>query len=226
MSASEKNNVNRQLMLSEGERMSGERKINPVNDNADKAMTYRELMGKYKKAVKSECYFEAMLISYAFLEDRLRSYLYYIGVFRTKDSYKFDNKKIKPYIKAMVEKYSENTKLNVSSISAKMNIVRSVQLWYKDGCRNDDNSLYLSELAECIDVCGDADEMLDILNRISEWCEYRNEVVHAVLNKNLNSLYSELRDRVEDGMALGRMIDKQISAMKRRDNVRKALKLK
>ena len=226
MSASEKNNVNRQLMLSEGERMSGERKINPVNDNADKAMTYRELMGKYKKAVKSECYFEAMLISYAFLEDRLRSYLYYIGVFRTKDSYKFDNKKIKPYIKAMVEKYSENTKLNVSSISAKMNIVRSVQLWYKDGCRNDDNSLYLSELAECIDVCGDADEMLDILNRISEWCEYRNEVVHAVLNKNLNSLYSELSDRVEDGMALGRIIDKQISAMKRRDNVRKALKLK
>ena len=65
-----------------------------------------------------------------------------------------------------------------------------------------------------------------ILNRISEWCEYRNEVVHAVLNKNLNSLYSELRDRVEDGMALGRIIDKQISAMKRRDNVRKALKLK
>ena len=206
--------------------MSGERKIKPVNDNADKATTYRELMSKYKKAVKSECYFEAMLITYAFLEDRLRSYLYYIGVFRTKASYKFDNQKVKPYIKAMVEKYSENTKLSVLSISAKMNIVRSVQLWYKEGCRNDDNSLYLSELAECIDVCGDADEMLDTLNRISEWCEYRNEVVHAVLNKNLNSLYSELSDRVEDGMALGRIIDKQISAMKRRNNVRKALKLK
>ena len=183
-------------------------------------------MSKYKKAVKSECYFEAMLITYAFLEDRLRSYLYYIGVFRTKDSKKFDNQKVKPYIKAMVEQYSENTKLSVLSISAKMNIVRSVQLWYKEGCRNDDNSLYLSELAECIDVCGDADEMLDTLNRISEWCEYRNEVVHAVLNKNLNSLYSELSDRVEDGMALGRIIDKQISAMKRRNNVRKALKLK
>ena len=214
------------LCCRKGKIMSGERKINPVNDNADKATTYRELMSKYKKAVKSECYFEAMLITYAFLEDRLRSYLYYIGVFRTKASYKFDNQKVKPYIKAIVEKYSENTKLSVSSISAKMNIVRSVQLWYKDGCRNEDNSLYLSELAECIDVCGDADEMLDTLNRISEWCEYRNEVVHAVLNKNLNSLYSELSDRVEDGMALGRIIDKQISAMKRRNNVRKALKLK
>lgn len=206
--------------------MSKTRKIKPVNDNADKEKTYTELMSKYKKAVKSECYFEAMLITYAFLEDRLRSYLYYIGIFNSRDSRKFDSQKVKPYIKAMVEKYSENTKLSVSSISAKMNIVRSVQLWYKEGCRNDDNSPYLSELAECIDVCGDADEMLDTLNRISEWCEYRNEVVHAVLNKNLNSLYSELSDRVEDGMALGRIIDKQISAMKRRDNVRKALKLK
>ena len=44
--------------------MSGKRKIKPVNDNVDKAMTYRELMSKYKKAVKSECYFEAMLITY------------------------------------------------------------------------------------------------------------------------------------------------------------------
>ena len=169
-----------------------------------------------------------MLITYAYLEDRLRSYLYYIGIFNSRDSSKFDSQKVKPYIKAIVEEYSErkNTKLSVSSISAKMNIVRSVQLWYKEGCRNDDNSLYLSELAECIDVCGDADEMLDTLNRISKWCEYRNEVVHAVLNKNLNSLYSELSDRVEDGMALGRIIDKQISAMKRRDNIRKALKLK
>ena len=206
--------------------MTDKRKIKPVNDNADKAMTYKELMSRYKRSLKSECYFEAMLITYAFLEDRLRSYLYYIGVFRMKASYKFDNQKVKPYIKAIVEKYSENTKLSVSSISAKMNIVRSVQLWYKDGCCNDDNCLYLSELAECIDVCGDADEMLDTLTGISEWCKYRNEVVHAVLNKNLNSLYSELSEKVEDGMALGRIIDKQISAMKRRNNVRKALKLK
>ena len=76
-----------------------------MNDNADKATTYRELMSKYKNAVKSECYFEAMLITYAFLEDRLRSYLYYIGIFISKASYKFDTQKVKPYIKAMVKQY-------------------------------------------------------------------------------------------------------------------------
>lgn len=208
--------------------MSVQRKIKPVNDNADKAMTYREFMSKYNKAMKSECYFEALLITYAFIEDRLRSYLYYIGVFTSHNSYKFDCRKTKPYIKAIVEKYSDNksTRLSVSSITGKMNIIRAIQLWYKDGCLNDDNSLYLNELAECIDVCVDADEMLATLNSISEWCNYRNEVVHSVINKNLNSLYSELADKVAAGMALGRIIDKQVSAIKRRNIVRKALKLK
>ena len=208
--------------------MSGSRKIDPVYDNADKAQTYKELMRKYKKAMDSECYFEAMLITYAFLEDRLRAYLYYIGVFKDHKSYKFDNGKIRPYLKNIVEKYSgsKTTDLGVSSISGKMKIIRAVQMWYKDGCPNDDNSIYLNELAECIDIYADADEMLETLDGIKEWCEYRNEVVHAVLNKNLNSLYSELSDRVSRGMELGRIVDKQVAAIKRRNNIRKALKLK
>ena len=208
--------------------MPVQRKIKPVNDNADKAMTYREFMSKYNKAMKSECYFEALLIAYAFIEDRLRSYLYYIGVFTSQNSYKFDCRKTKPYIKEIVEKYSDNksTRLSVSSITAKMNIIRAVQCWYKDCCRNEDNSLYLNELAECIDVCVDADEMLTTLDGIREWCNYRNEIVHAAMNKNLNSLYSELADKVAEGMELGRIIDKQVSAIKRRNNVRKSLMLK
>ena len=75
-------------------------------------------------------------------------------------------------------------------------------------------------------MCVDADEMLTTLNSIREWCNYRNEVVHAAMNKNLNSLYSELADKVADGMELGRIIDKQVSAIKRRNNVRKSLMLK
>ena len=66
--------------------MPVQRKIKPVNDNSDKAMTYREFMSKYNKAMKSECYFEALLIAYAFIEDRLRAYLYYIGVFTSQNS--------------------------------------------------------------------------------------------------------------------------------------------
>ncbi len=39
-----------------------ERKIAPVKDNDDKARTYKENMKKYNSAIKSGCYFEAILI--------------------------------------------------------------------------------------------------------------------------------------------------------------------
>ena len=53
----------------------GKRLIQPVSDNKDKQRTYTENMAKYKKAIAGEFFFEAMLIDYAMLEDRLRSFL-------------------------------------------------------------------------------------------------------------------------------------------------------
>lgn len=59
-----------------------EKHIESVLGNNDKQNTYRKLMGRYKKAVSNEFYFEAMMIVYAALEDRFRSFLYYIGAIR------------------------------------------------------------------------------------------------------------------------------------------------
>ena len=53
------------------------RYIKPVADTMDKQNTYREWIGKYNKAIRYEFYYEAILIDYALLEDRLRSFLYY-----------------------------------------------------------------------------------------------------------------------------------------------------
>ena len=64
----------------------GKRLIQPVSDNKDKQRTYTENMAKYKKAIAGEFFFEAMLIDYAMLEDRLRSFLYYIGLLKSRDS--------------------------------------------------------------------------------------------------------------------------------------------
>ena len=55
------------------------RLISPVTDNIDKQRTYREQMGRYKRAMQEGFYFEAMLISYATIEDRLFSMLYHMA---------------------------------------------------------------------------------------------------------------------------------------------------
>ena len=53
--------------------------VKTILNNKDKQNTYKHLMGKYRKAVNSECYFEALLIVYAMLEDRFRSMIYHSG---------------------------------------------------------------------------------------------------------------------------------------------------
>lgn len=208
--------------------MASERKIEPVKNNADKGKTYQEHTKKYNRAIKSECYFEALLITYAMMEDRLRSYLYYLGCLKSRSSYKFDNNKIRKDIKSLVDQYSGESvrDLGITSITGKMRIVKSVQIWFKQGCQNPEKSVYLEELASCIDVNGDSQEMLDTLDKLRDWCDYRNEIIHALLNKNLDSLYQELPQRAEDGMVLARMIDKHVRRLKSKNSLRKFLKLK
>ncbi len=205
-----------------------ERKIAPVKDNDDKARTYQENMKKYTRAIKSECYFEAILISYAMMEDRLRSYLYYLGCLRSRSSHKFDNKKISADIKDIIATYTDDDvcNLGITSITGKIRIVKSIQKWFEQGYPNPQESGYLEELASCIDINGDPDEMLTILAAIEEWCKYRNEVIHSLLNKNLDSLYTKLPQKAEEGIVLARAIDKHVGRIKRRNTLRKYLKLK
>ena len=63
------------------------------------------------------------------------------------------------------------------------------------------------------------------LHDISEWCNYRNEVIHALLNKNIESLNEELAEQAMEGMKLARYLDAQIAALKKGNVTRKKLGL-
>ena len=75
-----------------------ERKIGVVIDNMDKCYTYAQHKGRYSQAMKYEFYFEALMIDYALMEDRLKSFLYHAGVLQLRTSFKIDcskpNKKV------------------------------------------------------------------------------------------------------------------------------------
>ena len=71
-----------------------ERLVTPVSNNLEKYYTYREYISKYNRAMRGEFYFEALLIDYAMLEDRLRSMLYYMGALQTRDSIKINCKEV------------------------------------------------------------------------------------------------------------------------------------
>ena len=84
-----------------------EKLIKAVTNNVSKQFTYKKLLGRYKLAIKSEFYFEAMIIVYAMLEDRLRSMLYYTGVLANREKLSL-HKKTKIQVRDIVAIYQKD----------------------------------------------------------------------------------------------------------------------
>lgn len=64
------------------------------------------------------------------------------------------------------------------------------------------------------------------IDDVDTWRDYRNEIIHGLLNKNVNSVNADLKAKVEDGMSYARFIDSQVKALKHKDNIRKKMKIK
>ncbi len=199
------------------------RMIKPVIDNADKQRTYREHKVRYKKAMENEFYFEALLIDYALLEDRLRSMIYHMGFLRDRSCFKIWNKKT-DFLKDVVSIYKEKDEsyqLGISSISGKIKIVRCVLKWTactEGDYQKDKHLVALKNKCECLDIDG----LLIAFEKLNEWRDYRNEVIHALMNKNIDSLSVELKQRAEEGMTLATFFDNQEKTLKRGNIIRKS----
>ena len=120
--------------------------IKPVIDNLDKQRTYREHKGRYKRAMENEFFFEALLIDYALLEDRLRSMIYHMGFLQNRKAHKIWKKKYSclQEIVSMYKEDKENCQLGISNISGKAKIVRCILKWaaYTEGDFKEDPHLY------------------------------------------------------------------------------------
>ncbi|MBE6751637.1 MAG: hypothetical protein E7556_03825 [Ruminococcaceae bacterium] len=202
-----------------------ERKICPVIDNMDKRYTYAQHKGRYSQAMKYEFYFEALMIDYALMEDRLKSFLYHAGVLNSRTSHKIDcSKPNKALLKQIYCKYRNKTDVNlpkIQNISGKIDIIRAVLEWVSNTEQNPNDSRYLRTLKnQCESV--DIGDMLNTLKMIEDWCKYRNEVVHALMNKNIDSLRSVLCDKAIEGMELANRLDTYVRDMKKGNKVRKS----
>ncbi len=127
--------------------------INAVSGNKDKQRTYREQYLKYNKAVKEEFFCEAILISYAMIEDRLRSFLYHIGALANRNSINVNCKKTKAQLKEIVLEYKtekENNNLGIKNISGKIKIIRCTLEWAATVTAGYKEDKYLSTLKKTI----------------------------------------------------------------------------
>lgn len=94
------------------------RLIEPVKNNYEKQQTYAENKAKYNRAMKYGFYYETLLIDYAMMEDRLRSFIYHIGGLKTRKDYKIGKGYVHRKLSEIVNDYKdekENNNLGINS---------------------------------------------------------------------------------------------------------------
>lgn len=176
--------------------------IKRVENNKSKGKTFSTLLRKYNEAIETGYYGEAELIVYAFLEDRLRSFIYY--------SDRIDNFNSNKINENAEEIYGKD--LDIKDISCKIGLIRKVLslCTLKTGEMNHFEISLKKRYKASIKVA----EMKNALNQIEKWCKYRNEIIHAMFNKDLEDLRRGYEQHVKDGMKLARYIDSQVQLLK------------
>lgn len=200
-----------------------------VKDNSEKQAAYREQLGKYKNALKYEFYFQAMLIVYAMMEDRLRSFLYYIGALRRPDDTGMNVKKTKKVLRRVYfgsDEKAQGKRIDLNQISYKLSLIRTTIDEVRKTESFSEEDEYLRILKEQYESRLDLDGFQDVLDNIGKWLDYRNEVVHGLLNKNVDCVKLDIREKVELGMSYARFIDSQVKVLKKEDIIRKSMKIK
>ena len=189
-------------------------------DMQEKYNTYKTMMKRYNLAVKHEFYFEAMLIIYAMLEDRFRSFIYHAGFLDDRDSKGLGHKRLKLFVRFLMEEYCDiphDSRLKLDNISAKMDVVKSLIMW----AQNDREPVgkFQTELKKQLKKV-ECDELLVKLTELTEWLRCRNEIIHGLMNKKADKLADSLPEMVEKGLAFARFFDKQVGRIDKNDSVR------
>ena len=201
--------------------------IATVKNNKEKSLTYKSEIERYNKSINSGFYYEATLINYAILEDRVNAFLYYLDIVnRFPDGnirfYFNQNRDIFDiYGRYEDEEISSNTytkkKSNYfSKISNKIRLLRSIIEWYIYAVKSDltiCEQLLLKKL-----IILDVDKLLTTFNELLEWCNYRNQIVHNLMYKKVTIIEKDLPIYLDKSYNNIRFLDLQISKLKRKRN--------
>lgn len=198
-----------------------QRKIKPVSDNLEKQQTYAKNMARYNSAMSQGFYFEALVIDYAMIEDRLRSMLYHMALLKDRKQFKLWNQtKDKLYVMAALNG-TEKPRYNASTLSGKLAIVREAVLWAAEVTEGYEDDRYLTALKVQFESL-DADALLQTMDAIIQWKDYRNEIIHSLLNKNVDSIGEMASEVAIQGMQLARELDAHERLMKKGNKIRRS----
>ncbi len=193
-------------------------RIKTVENSKDKELSYRENFKRYNRAKAFGFYFECLWILYAMLEDRTSAFLYYLGFTSAeKRSSVVGNKKIKMQIRTifnMTDDGAQNIKYKFDTISGKLLRIHQVVVW--SGTDTGEITDYQKVVKKAVAHLKSDKDFLDSLAYLNnEWRDKRNQLIHALFNKDPDTVGAELLPVVEKGYKAVRILDNAISRLKR-----------
>lgn len=206
-----------------------EPKIKIAVDGKEKKDAYAQAKVNYKKAISGGYYGEALLIDYAIIEDRLKSFLYYAGgiIDKNNPDVVIDNMTFIEAFDLVPDKDKEGKTTGmivVRDIGKKISVTKKVLKKAKE-YHGEDAYLLLIKKALGSDLeIEDFKKALKSLEK--EWIPKRNEIIHGLMNKNTKDLYEKYYKICEDGMEYANQIDNRVRAFKDRASIRKYLNLR
>ena len=194
--------------------------IDPVQNAYEKKMVFADHMKRYKQAMRAGCYLEALMIDYAAMEDRLRYLLFYLGMLQSPASGAISSRQSATSYKRILDRYMQSGDRNIRHIAGKRNLVRCIFLLAAEN-KPDQNDAVQTVLCASLSDENRISEALGLLKEIEAWCDYRNAVVHGLMDKSVISLDVHLAEQAELGNKLFRRLDNIVGWVDRKNISRK-----
>ena len=189
--------------------------IKKVNDNNEKYMSYKSNIKQFNKAKAAGFYFECLWILYALIEDRTSAFLYYLGfTSEEKRSSVTGTKKIKNEIREMLKIKQGNAKYYFNTLSGKLSRINELLILSKEESAN--TSDYQQEVIKVLQALNNLSEFESAANYLkSGWVDKRNQLTHALFNKDYASATDEVLPMIEEGYIAVRQIDAAVKTVKK-----------
>ncbi|MBQ9867467.1 MAG: hypothetical protein IJM34_10640 [Lachnospiraceae bacterium] len=191
--------------------------IRRFKEGKDKQKSHSYLQQKYKKAVEHGFYFEALMISYNLVEDRLIALLHYAGIVSRDADDLCVTKKSRPYIRALLSK-SAVQRINIKNISVKIDILRKI-------CQSELCDEFISAVKEQFNNTLDIPGFITILDDCDVWKDTRNKYVHCLANRDPRDVEALAEEMAVEGHKIARLLDNCVGQFSKKNNIRKKFRI-
>ena len=184
--------------------------IEIIKDNQDKKLTYKILNAKLKESYTSGNFHEVINLSYAMIEDRLKTILDLLYIIEDKKEKLYPCDSIDRIIRPILKFNLDGDKKNIykiNNISTKLNIIKKI-------LKTQEENIYIRDCKYIFEENIKIKEMLSWIKQVEKWCKVRNEIIHSAFNKNYESFNFNLEDVAKKGYDLSNIIKKYANKIK------------